>query len=451
MDINKCGFQSPTKLRFCGECGLEKIPSLDLRSENIFREEHIAQIEPNIPPLARIIEAQMGKGENKEREATIMFCGPTGQTPELGYVKTCIVCIVIHNVHRWEGLRSPTSENGILAVFGAVDELEDATQRAVNASIAIHKDIAKFRGQIKHDPQIPLLRIGIYTGTVKIAVNINPAEVYQVQLDESNETITMAYRLKAVAEPGTTYIAEETQRLTRRLFSFQRMDGKKGPRKEQPISFYKVLSAKKDLSSYQSCKGRMQTGDLLQWKNRFWSFWGPLWWLWRTFTGSKVDHSSMVLQLKEYAQLPTKRFTTESRLFSGTALNRLSHRLKDFPGEVRWYPLKAEYGDYRQELGESMLARIGISYDLFRVIRITLSRAFGYSCRIVGIKRGSEILKRWKGRHEEDRVFCSEYCFWVYEECLGKKGINLSELPLPSEIRKLDIFRNEKNGGKQIL
>ena len=36
----------------------------------------------------------------------------------------------------------------------------------------------------------------------------------------------MAYWLKAAAEPGTTYVAEETHRLTRGLFSFQRMIGR---------------------------------------------------------------------------------------------------------------------------------------------------------------------------------------------------------------------------------
>ena len=86
-------------------------------------------------------------------------------------------------VQHWEGMEgivSPTREDGILAVFGAVDELEDATQRAVNASIAIHKDTANFRKQDNYDHQIPLLKIGIYTGTVKIIT----IKDYQVHLGE---------------------------------------------------------------------------------------------------------------------------------------------------------------------------------------------------------------------------------------------------------------------------
>ena len=45
-------------------------------------------------------------------------------------------------------------------------------------------------------------------------------------------------------------------------------NGKRVQRDEQPISVYKVLSAKKDFSTYQSCKAEMKTGDLLQWKRK---------------------------------------------------------------------------------------------------------------------------------------------------------------------------------------
>ena len=95
-----------------------------------------------------------------------------------------------------------------------------------------------------------------------------------------------------------------------------------------------------------------------------------IWWLWRQSLVSEVNHSSMVLRLQEYEQLPTKRFTTESR-WHGTVLNRLSHRLKHYHGEVWWYPLKDCLDPFRQKIGEEMLSRIGIPYDLIRVFIIT--------------------------------------------------------------------------------
>ncbi len=533
MKCQSCGFESPAEMGFCGECGCElKIPA-DLSGKANPLIEEWAGLEPNLPPLGKTIRAQKNKMKGVSREVTVMFCGMKDQTRKLTDEEKCYIMSYIHH---WEGLKSPTRENGILAVFGAVDELEDATQRAVSASLAIHGDPAEFREKMKHEPHIPLLRIGIHTGMV----TIKSVEHYHVQL-ESGDTIKMAYELEAGAEPGTTYVSEETHRLTRGVFSFQRMNGdgtgrivgagagaatgaaigaamgksaksiviggllgalaggaighyaydkagdrqqtaksfnfhpsqgslnsvkngKKVPGKEQPIPVYKVLSAQKDLSIYQSCKARMETGDLVQWKEHF-SLNPKTWfWLfWRTITFSKMNHSSMVLRLQEFEQLPTKRFTTESSLFTGTALNRLSHRLKHYNGEVWWHPLKDKYEPRRQQIGEEMLARIGIPYDLFRVFMISLCRWVGYPCKIFGIKKGAEILERWRGRHEQDKVFCSEYCFWVYEECLRNVLDKLpSELPLPSEILRLGIFKDleeeiekgknpKKSGPQKIL
>ena len=192
----------------------------------------------------------------------------------------------------------------------------------------------------------------------------------------------------------------------------------------------------------------MKTGDLVQWKRHLslnpytW-----FWWLWRAITFSEVNHSSMVLRLQEYEQLPTKRFTTESSLFSGTALNRLSHRLKHYNGEVKWYPLKDCLDPYRQKIGEEMLSRIGIPYDLIRVVIITL---VGYPCRFFGIKKGSKMLERWKDRHEQDKVFCSEYCFWVYVECLRTVLKKLpSELPFTERYSETEHFQRKKENRKR--
>ncbi len=437
MKCQSCDFESPHEMNFCSKCGCKLESPADLSGKANLRIEEWASLEPNLPPLARTIRAQKDKVEGLSREVTIMFCGLKDQMQKLSDEEECYVMFYVHH---WEGLRSSTSENGILAVFGAVDELEDATQRAVSASIAIHKDSANFRGKMKRDPHIPLLGIGIYTGTVVIKT----VGDYQVQL-EPGDVINMAYQLEAVAEAGTTYVTEETHRLTRGLFSFQRMDGKKVQRMGQPISVYKVLLPKKDLSKYQSCKERMKTGDLLQWKYNSLG-----WWLYRKATFSKVNHSSMVLRLKEYEQLPGKRFTTESTQH-GTILNRLSHRLENYHVEVWWYPLEDKWEPYRQKIGEAMLARIGIPFDFGSAFNISFRRFLGYVCRIVGKKRGSEMLERCKDRHEQDKVFCSEYCYWVYEECLRNELNKLSELPLPKDILKLGIFKEEKSGGQKIL
>ncbi len=99
---------------------------------------------------------------------------------------------------------------------------------------------------MKDEHRIPpiLLRIGINTGTVVIGtVGID----LRVQFTLVGDTINMASRMEALAEPGTTYVTEETYRLAKDLFHFQPVGKKIVKGKEEPISVYKVLSAKEDV------------------------------------------------------------------------------------------------------------------------------------------------------------------------------------------------------------
>jgi hypothetical protein len=94
-----------------------------------------------------------------------------------------------------------------------------------------------------------------------------------------------------------------------------------------------------------------------------------------------------------------------------------------------------------------MLERIGMPYDFFSPFKITLRRLFGARLRKIG---GKKDLVRGINRHEQDELFCSEYCYWVYEGCMPNKLNKLSDLPLPGdEMLALGIFEDKKP--QQIL
>jgi hypothetical protein len=154
----------------------------------------------------------------------------------------------------------------------------------------------------------------------------------------------------------------------------------------------------------------------------------------------------MVLRLQEYEELPRKRFTAESR-WHGTVLNRLSRRLEKYNGEVWWHPLKDGWDPYRQKFGEDMLNRIGIPYDKVNVVKYIFRRLFGAKCRKVFKRTGLKGVVNWMNRSDEQKeVFCSEYCYWVYEST-GNLPNQLSEIPLPDDMLKLGIFKK----GERIL
>ncbi|MGD0237979.1 MAG: adenylate/guanylate cyclase domain-containing protein, partial [Syntrophorhabdales bacterium] len=198
--------------------------------------------------------AQKGRIEGERRQVTVMFCDMKGFTPlthKLGPEETFVLMekvleVMVLKVHQYAGTVNDIMGDGILALFGALDALEDAPQRAIRASIAIHKGIADFNEKRKDELRIPpiLVRIGINTGTVVIGtIGID----LRVQFTLVGDTINIASRTEALAEPGTTYVTEETYRLTKDLFHFQPVGKKTVKGKDEPISVYKVLSAKEDV------------------------------------------------------------------------------------------------------------------------------------------------------------------------------------------------------------
>jgi len=152
-------------------------------------------------------------------------------------------------------------------------------------------------------------------------------------------------------------------------------------------------------------KDQMRTGDLLQWRSN--SLIGALI-RWRT--KATVNHSSLVLRLSEYEGTERRRYTTEA-LENGTVLNFLSRRLEQFDGEVWWYPLKEEWNERRQAIGECALSLIGIPYDYKSIA----AQIFG------------------KVSADARALFCSEYCFI----CYGMGG----KAPTPADMPGLGIYK----------
>jgi class 3 adenylate cyclase/tetratricopeptide (TPR) repeat protein len=255
MNCQRCGFESSAEMQFCGKCGYELTASSHLPGKAIPLEQKLARIQRYLPEgLTKKILAQKDKLEGERRQVTIMFCDMKGFTPlthKLGPEETFalmekVLEIMVLKVHHYEGTVNEIRGDGILALFGAPIALEDAPQRAIRASVAIHKGIADFNEKMKDEHRIPpiLLRIGINTGTVVIgAIGID----LRVQFTVVGDTINMASRMEALAEPGTTYVTEATYRLTNNLFIFKGLGKKMVKGEKEPISVYKVLSAKEDL------------------------------------------------------------------------------------------------------------------------------------------------------------------------------------------------------------
>lgn len=61
--------------------------------------------------------------------------------------------LLICKVHDYEGTVNEMTGDGILALFGAPIALEDASQRAIRSSLAIHREMAKFSDRLKQEKE----------------------------------------------------------------------------------------------------------------------------------------------------------------------------------------------------------------------------------------------------------------------------------------------------------
>jgi len=245
-----CRFENLPGDKFCGECGHDLTLSTRLIPKELSFEEKLAKIQRYLPKgLTQKILAQRDKIEGERKQVTVMFCDMEGFTPlseKLGSEETYSMMdqvyeILIHKVHDYEGTVNELTGDGIMALFGAPIALEDAPQRAIRSALAIHREISKFSDQLKSEKKMPpiKMRIGIHTGPVVVGTLGNDL---RVEFKAVGDTVNLASRMEGLADPGTTYVTEDTFKLTEGFFRFEALGEKKIKGKEEPVKVYQVIA-----------------------------------------------------------------------------------------------------------------------------------------------------------------------------------------------------------------
>jgi class 3 adenylate cyclase/tetratricopeptide (TPR) repeat protein len=247
---SKCGFGNSPTFKFCGECGHDlTLPSKPVPKELSF-DEKLAKIQRYLPKdLTQKILAQRDKIEGERKQVTVMFCdmeGFTSLTEKLGSEQMYSIMdeiyeILIHKVHDYEGTVNELTGDGVMALFGAPIALEDAPQRAIRSALAIHREMSKFSDKIKTESRMPpiKMRIGIHTGPVIVGTLGNDL---RVEFKAVGDTVNLASRTEGLAEPGSTYVTEDTFKLTEGFFRFEALGEKKVKGKEEPVKVYQVIA-----------------------------------------------------------------------------------------------------------------------------------------------------------------------------------------------------------------
>ena len=215
-------------------------------------DEKLDKLQRYLPKgVTEKILAQKGRIEGERKHITVLFCDLVDFTPmveSLGYEEAYslmdqIYEILIHKVHEYGGTVNEMTGDGVMALFGAPIALEDASQRAIRSAISIHRAITSFSNQMKgkgEDVQSLKMRIGINTGHVVVGTLGNDL---RVEFKAVGETVNLASRMEGMAEPGTTYVSENTFKQAEGFFRFESLGLKQAKGIKAPVKVYRVIAA----------------------------------------------------------------------------------------------------------------------------------------------------------------------------------------------------------------
>ena len=211
----KCSYSLTPDSLFCDECGFRLGDRSGKADNHLSYEDKLPKIQKYLPKgLSKKILSKRDHIEGERKQVTVMFCDMVGYTamcemldPEEAYsIMDQVYEILIHKVHEYEGTVNEMTGDGIMALFGAPIALEDAPQRAIRSSLAIHKEIVRFNDRLKREiGNVPPIRMraGLHTGPVVVGTVGNDL---RVEFKAVGDTVNLASRMEGLANPGTTFV-----------------------------------------------------------------------------------------------------------------------------------------------------------------------------------------------------------------------------------------------------
>jgi len=205
--------------------------------------------------------SEPAKPSGERRQVTVLFAdmvGFTGISERLGEEGTFaliqpIYDLMARTVKELGGSVKDFTGDGIMALFGVPKALEDAPLRACRAALLIHERLAAAAPsiEVKHGVH-PQLRIGINSGLAVVTQIRGESDA----MTALGDTVNLASRLQTLAEPGTVYVSEATQRLVDGLVetAFAGAHAIKG--KAEPQNVYQLNGLRQGATRFEAAVGR---------------------------------------------------------------------------------------------------------------------------------------------------------------------------------------------------
>src|SRR5437763_7726793 len=224
-----CGAPAPGEARFCMSCGAAL---------------EAGAAPPPAPAAPQPAAAPAVRGEER-RQVTVLFADVSGYTamserldPEdvKGLIERCLRRLGAE-VDRYGGTVDKYIGDNVMAIFGAPVAHEDDAERAVRAGLGMQAAMEEINTDVAGPYDVSLaLRVGVNTGEVLAGA---VGESYTV----IGDTVNVAARLQAAAQPGSVTVGARTYRATRDAVSYEELEPLTLKGKAEPVSAWEATGA----------------------------------------------------------------------------------------------------------------------------------------------------------------------------------------------------------------
>jgi class 3 adenylate cyclase/tetratricopeptide (TPR) repeat protein len=222
-----CGADLPGGARFCNQCGapIGAASAAPAASPAPSRERSPREYTPR--HLAEKILTQKSALEGERKQVTVLFADVKSSLdmqeavdPEEWHgIMDRFFQILADGVHRFEGTINQYTGDGIMALFGAPIGHEDHAQRACYAALHLSDALREYARELRRDGGLDFsTRMGINSGEVVVG---KIGDDLRMDYTAQGQTVGLAARMEALAEPGKVYLTGYTAEPVKGYFELE--------------------------------------------------------------------------------------------------------------------------------------------------------------------------------------------------------------------------------------
>ncbi|MGH7820085.1 MAG: adenylate/guanylate cyclase domain-containing protein [Candidatus Binatia bacterium] len=212
-----CGFENPAGFRFCGRCSAPLSPRRAAPDPRAYTPKHLAE---------KILTARSAL-EGERKQVTVLFADVKGSMeladeldPEEWHgILDRFFQTLADGIHRFEGTINQYTGDGVMALFGAPIAHEDHARRACYAALHLQDELRRYAEELKRTRGLSFaVRMGLNSGEVVVGkIGDNLRMDYTAQ----GHTVGLAARTESLAEAGKVYLAQATAALVSGYFRLE--------------------------------------------------------------------------------------------------------------------------------------------------------------------------------------------------------------------------------------